>query len=215
MSHNCFISFKKEDIFYRDAIVRKLSKERILGKSLDQPINSDNIEYVMQVIRENYMKNTSVTIYLIGEHSSEFEGFDNQGYNHQNFIIQELKATLYDGKNNRRSGLLGVVLPSMYSKIYKGSYICSHCGEKVSEINISDETVLKEFSENYWLQKDKYCNHYSYEDRFCVLVKYNDFMNDPDKYIDGAFNKTQMDINDRVHWRDINHEYIKKEKVGV
>lgn len=112
MSHNCFISFKKEDYKYKESILNKLGSERIQGKALDRWIESDDIDYVMQVIRNEYMKNTSVTIFLIGEHSSEKEGTDIYGDKNA-FIKRELQATLYDGKGFSRSGLLGVVLPSM------------------------------------------------------------------------------------------------------
>ena len=67
MPHNCFISFKKEDLRYKEAILKKLGLERIQGKALDRWIDSDDIDYVMQVIRKEYMNNTSVTIFLIGE----------------------------------------------------------------------------------------------------------------------------------------------------
>ena len=56
MHHNCFISYKKEDNFYKEEIVEKLGYERILGKALDKWIDSDDIDYVMSVIRKEYMK---------------------------------------------------------------------------------------------------------------------------------------------------------------
>ena len=66
MSHNCFISFKKEDDYYRRQIVDKLGDSLIKGKSLDKWIDSQDIDYIMQVIRSEYMNNTYVTLYLIG-----------------------------------------------------------------------------------------------------------------------------------------------------
>lgn len=215
MSHNCFISFKKEDSYYKNKISEKLSGERIQGKSLDKWIDSEDIDYVMQVIRSQYMKNTAVTLFLIGKHSSENEGFeysfaDRCYYNKQNFIIRELKATLYDGKGNRRSGLLGIVLPDMYDTIYGGSYTCSHCGKTVNIVRIDTNTVIKEFSENYYLNPNCEDGHCDESGRFCVLVKYEDFIQDPDKYIDEAYNKTNSEINEYVHWKDIEHTYKKK-----
>ena len=216
MSHNCFICFKKEDEYYKDKILEKLTAERINGKSLDKWIDSDDIDYVMQVIRSEYMSNTSVTLFLIGNHSSENEGFeysfeDGCYYNKQNYIIRELKATLYDGKGNRRSGLLGIVLPEMYNSIYRGSYTCLHCGNVVNYVYINEDTVIKEFHQNYYLKpiSDK-CDHYSDSGRFCVLVKYDDFIKNPDKYIDMAYEKTNEPINDYVHWRDIDHVYKRR-----
>ncbi len=201
MSHNCFISFKKEDYKYKESILNKLGSERIQGKALDRWIESDDIDYVMQVIRNEYMKNTSVTIFLIGEHSSEKEGTDIYGDKNA-FIKRELQATLYDGKGFSRSGLLGVVLPSMESKIYKGNYSCNECGSIHNYVNINDDTVIKEFSANYYLKKDMRCC-YTEAGRFCVLVRYSEFMVDPDKYIEMAFNKLEDPICEEVHWRDL------------
>ena len=214
MSHNCFISFKKEDDYYRRQIVDKLGDELIKGKSLDKWIDSQDIDYIMQVIRSEYMNNTSVTLYLIGEHSSENEGFeydynDHCEYNKQNFIIRELKATLYDGEGNRRSGLLGIVLPEMYSKVYGESYTCPDCGCTVGVVKMDDTTVIKEFSENFYLNPDCKNGHCTEDERYCVLVKYDDFMENPNYYIDKAYDKRDEDINENVHWRDIDHVYKK------
>lgn len=200
MSHNCFISFKKEDEYYKNQILKKLGSERITGKALDRWIDSNDIDYIMQTIRNEYMSNTSVTIFIIGEHSSENEGSDSNGDKNA-FIKRELQATLYDGKGFSRSGLLGIVLPSMENKIYKGKYKCATCSEEHSYVDINDSTVIKEFSANYYLRK-KGCA-YSEEDRFCVLVRYSEFMNDPDKYIDMAYEKLSEPIADEVHWRDL------------
>lgn len=200
MSHNCFISFKKEDEYYKNQILNKLGDDRITGKALDRWIDSNDIDYVMQVIREEFMSNTSVTIFIIGEHSSENEGRDFYGDKNA-FIKRELQATLYDEKGFSRSGLLGIVLPSMENKVYKGTYKCSTCGGEHSYVDINDSTVIKEFSANYYLHKGGCA--YSEEDRFCVLVRYSEFMNNPDKFIDKAFNKLSQPIANEVHWRDL------------
>lgn len=204
MGHNCFVSFKKEDWKYKKEIIDKLGANRILGKSLDKKIESEDIDYVMQVIREEYMKGTTVTIFLIGEYSSENEGLDSEGRNNQAFIIRELQATLYDRIGNPRDGLLGVVLPEMESKIFGGKQICQHCGSTVSTINLNDDTVIREFSRNYWLKPNE-CGHYDESGRYAVLCRYSDFMQDPEKFIDKAFEKTKDTISQMVHFRDIEH----------
>lgn len=205
MSHNCFISFKKEDERYRDEIIKKLGQHRIVGKSLDEWIDSENIDYVMQVIREEYMKGTTVTLYLIGRHSSENEGVDKDGFNIQSFVIRELQATLYDREGNPRDGLLGIVLPEMEGEIYLRKEICPNCGKSVETLCVGDSTVVKEFSANYWLKKNA-CGHYDDSGRYAVLCKYSDFMNDPDKYIDLAYDKTNEPIANNVHFRDLVHK---------
>ena len=205
MSHKCFISFKKEDIYYKNKIIEKLGEEQIKGKALNEWIDSDDIDYVMRVIREKYMSNTSVTLFLIGQHSSEKEGNDEKGRDKNAFIKRELQATLYDWKGFNRSGLLGIVLPEMEQKVFWGKEFCNICKSEHSIVKINDDTVIKEFSANYYLRPNSSgCGKwYGEEDRFCIIVRYSDFMSNPDKYIDEAFEKLNQDINNYVHWRDL------------
>lgn len=210
MSHACFISFKKEDVYYRDKIVEKLGKERIIGKSLDKWIDSEDLDYVMQKIRDEYMKGTSVTLYLIGQHSSENEGLDQYDRNIQSFMIRELQATLFDRKGNRRSGLLGIVLPEMEDKVFLRNETCPKCGKSIRIVCVDDSTVLKEFSENYWLGESE-CGHTGEDDRFCILVRYSEFMNgdNTEAYVEAAYQKTKSPVADKVHYKDIKHKGLK------
>jgi MTH538 TIR-like domain (DUF1863). len=206
--HNCFVSYKFEDYDQKYAVdILDLLKERgDVGKGMrdDKEIESDDLEYVMQRIREKYMNNTTVTIFLIGEHSSENEGNDYLGRNKQAFIIKELQATLYNGKGNPRDGLLGIVLPNMYGRIYGGTVRCGVCGSNHSIVNINDGTVIREFSNNYYLHSSLPCKTaFAEEDRYCVLATYDDFMKDPDSFIDLAFEKTKQPIAGEVHWRNL------------
>ncbi len=80
--------------------------------------------------------------------------------------------------------------------------MCSTCRGTHTWININNDTVIKEFSANYYLNKSSVCC-YKENDRFCVLVRYCDFINDPDKYIEMAYKKLSEPINNEVHWRDL------------
>ena len=116
MGHKCFISFKKEDELYKLTIQNWVDKNKIdmIDKSLDEPINSYDEEYIMRRIRQDYLSDSTVTIFLIGTYSAE-----NLGTYEQRFIKRELQASLYNGVGNSRNGILGVVLPNMYDKIYE------------------------------------------------------------------------------------------------
>ena len=181
MSHKCFISFKTEDKKYKKYIQEDL-KIDMIDKSLNTPINSTDEDYIMRKIREDYLSDSTVTIHLIGEYSAENLLYENQAY-----IKRELQASLYNGENNTKNGILGIVLPNMYDKIFKGSEVCSVCGKSHNIVCINDSTVVKEFSYNYYIPKDG-CS-WSEEDRFCVLVKWNDFVKNPELYINKAFDK--------------------------
>lgn len=193
MSHKCFISFKTEDKEYKRYIQEDL-KIDMIDKSLNTPINSTDEDYIMRKIREDYLSDSTVTIHLIGEYSAENSLYENQAY-----IKRELQASLYNGENNTKNGILGIILPNMYDKIFKGSEVCSVCGKSHNIVCINDSTVVKEFSYNYYIPKDG-CS-WSEEDRFCVLVKWSDFVKNPELYINKAFDKRSSPISAKTKVR--------------
>lgn len=194
MGHKCFISFKTEDEKYKKEIQNwsEDNKVDMIDKSLNTPIDSDDEDYIMRKIRQDYLSDSTVTIVLIGKHSSEDLREDEQ-----KFIKRELQASLYNGEGNTRSGILGVVLPAMYSEIYKDSYVCKTCHKSHRWIALNDSTVIKEFWKNYFLDDKDEC-HYTEEDRYCVLVKWEDFKKNPNSYIEKAFAKRCQDIANKV-----------------
>lgn len=202
MGHKCFISFKKEDAAYRKAVINLLGEGGYFDKSLDREIQSEDGDYIMQVIRQQYLHDSTVTIFLIGSNSSENEGTDRFGRDNNYFIKRELQASLYNGKGNTRNGILGVVLPDMYDKIYKGTYTCSVCGASHSDVAINDTTVIREFSKNYYCEPHEGCA-WQDKDRYCVLVKWSDFKASPDKYIDEAFEKRTASIASKIMIRNL------------
>jgi glutaredoxin-related protein len=180
-----------EDKAYKEAI-RNLPNIDMVDKCLNEDIDSYNEEYIMRKIREDYLSDSTVTIFIIGAKSNE-----NLGWNEQRFIKRELQASLYDGAGNTRNGILGVVLPSMYDNIFQGEYTCSHCGYSHNTVKINDYTVVKEFGRNYYLDNGGKCS-YSEDDRYCVLVKWDDFKTTPNGYIEQAFNKRSHPIASKV-----------------
>lgn len=94
-----FVSYHHgNDQGYYDAFVRGFcdTYEIIQDRSLDRAVDSDNAEYVIRRIRENYITGTSCTILLCG---AETPG--------RKYIDWEIKATL-----DKQHGLVGVLLPT-------------------------------------------------------------------------------------------------------
>lgn len=164
----------------------------IIDRSLQEPINSDNEDYIMRKIREDYLSDSTVTIHLIGQYSAE-----NAFLQNQRFIKRELQASLYNSAISRRNGILGVVLPDMSSNIFKGSYACSTCGNQHNSVAINDSTVVKEFSQNYYIPAENKCS-WAPEDRYCVLTDWDSFAADPAEYIEQAFVKRTAKISEDV-----------------
>lgn len=193
MGHKCFISFKTVDKEYKRIIQEDL-KIDMIDKSLNEPIDSTDEDYIMRKIREDYLSDSTVTISLIGSQSAENSYMQNQSY-----IKRELQASLYNGKNNTRNGIIGVVLPDVYEKVYKGKYLCNDCNGTHNFVNVVDNTI-REFSYNYYIPKTTGCG-WSEDERYCILVKWDDFIDNPNKYIDNAFDKRASDITSKVKVR--------------
>src|SRR4051794_3491643 len=84
-----------------------------VDKSLNEPINSFDQDYILRTIRSKYLSDSTVTVFLIGAQSAEALGQTEQYY-----VKKELQASLYHGIGNTKNGILGVVLPSMQDSIY-------------------------------------------------------------------------------------------------
>ncbi|MGV3459089.1 MAG: TIR domain-containing protein [Flavobacterium sp.] len=192
MKHKCFISFKTEDAAYKKFIQDELDVDMI-DKSLNTPIDSDNEDYIMRKIRQDYLSDSTVTIHLIGTRSGEYLGPYEQRY-----IKRELQASLYHGSGNTQSGILGVVLPEVEHLIYKGTYNCS-CGNSHNYISVKDYTVT-EFSYNYYIPNGDKCS-WTEDERFCVLVKWDDFIRTPENFIHEAFLKRSHPIANKTKVR--------------
>jgi hypothetical protein len=190
VGHKCYISFKTEDAAYKSFVQDHMTIDMI-DKSLNVAIESSNPDYIMQVIRREYLSDSTVTIHLIGEYGSE-----QRGPYEQRFIKRELQASLYDSQVNPRNGILGVVLPSMLGAVYRGDSVCNTCGRSHSIVNISDSTTVREFSWNYYIPNGK-CAHEE-ADRYCVLATWSNFVTAPEAWIDAAFAKRTAPIANRV-----------------
>ncbi len=194
-THKCFISFKTHDIKYKEYIQDSLDVDMI-DKSLNEPIKSEDEDYIMRKIRGDYLKDSTVTIHLIGTESAKNNYFQDQSY-----IKRELQASLSDTSAGRRNGVLGVVLPSMYGNIFKGERWCSICNTNHDDVRIDDNTTVTEFNYNYYPPLDDGKHAWGEEDRYCVLVKWVDFIRSPNKYIDQAFDKRSSDIVKKIKVR--------------
>ena len=183
-------------------MVKQLDVSDVVDKSLDRIIESEDGDYIMQVIRQDYLADSTVTVFLIGNHSSEMEGIDWYGRPINYFIQRELQASLYNGNGNTRNGILGVVLPSMYNEVYKGSYICTTCGCSHNWVAINDNTVIREFSSNYYIEPHEGCA-WSENERYCMLVRWDEFVANSEYYIDLAFTKRENPIAKKIRIRNL------------
>lgn len=193
MGHKTYISFKTEDLTYKDEI-QSWDHLDYVDKSLNEPINSTDPEYILRKIRDDYLSDSTVTIFLIGSHSAE-----RRGTSEQYFIKKELQASLYNGAGNTKNGILGVVLPEMEGSVFGGKITCGVCGKIHTMVRINDDTVIAEFSYNYYIPNGECA--WTEEDRFCVLVGWDDFKAEPNDWIEKAFDKRVAPIASKTKVR--------------
>jgi hypothetical protein len=103
--HKCFVSFHHADDSEAASFIDHFEDgfiPRVLGVSdEDDFIDSTDTDYVMEQIREKYLTDSTVTILLVGKCTWA-----------RRYVDWEVYSTLRNDKNNRRSGLLAITLPS-------------------------------------------------------------------------------------------------------
>ncbi|OJW77320.1 MAG: hypothetical protein BGO69_18225 [Bacteroidetes bacterium 46-16] len=103
--HKVFISFHSVDIYYKQQFERLFANvfDVMVSRSVDEGDISDYLpaETVRQKIRDEYLRDSTVTVVLIGKNTWQRKHVD-----------WEIGSSIRDTKFNSRSGLLGVLLPT-------------------------------------------------------------------------------------------------------
>ena len=104
--HKCFISYYHDsDQFYKDKFVRLF--DDYYDIFIDGSVGDGDIpdylstETIRQKIRDNYLRDTSVTIVLIGPETWK-----------RKYVDWEISSSVRNTQKNPRSGLLGILLPN-------------------------------------------------------------------------------------------------------
>ena len=101
--HKVFISFYEEDIKYKELFVRMMGR-RMVDRSVDTGDIVDaglKTPTIRQKIRDEYIRDASVTIVLIGPCTWQ-----------RRHVDWEIGASIRKTKKNPRCGLLGIFLPN-------------------------------------------------------------------------------------------------------
>jgi hypothetical protein len=107
--HKCFVSFHHADEEEVKAFIEAFEDAfipRVLGVSdEDEFINNTDTDDIMDQIREKYLTDSTVTIVLVGKCTWA-----------RRYVDWEVYSTLRNDKNNKRSGLMAITLPS-YARV--------------------------------------------------------------------------------------------------
>lgn len=119
MAHRVFISYHHtNDQYYKEELVR-FAEENDIFKDWSVEIGdiSDELtdQQIRVKIRDEYLRDSTVTILLVGTETK-----------YRKHIDWEIYSSMYDGKVNKRSGIIVINLPAINCSYYTAS----HSGEK-------------------------------------------------------------------------------------
>lgn len=144
MVHKVFISYHHaNDQQYKESLVKWAEENDIFRDwSVDTGDISEDLadEQIREKIRDEYLKDSSVTILLVGTETKRRKHID-----------WEIYSSMYDGRVNKKSGIIVINLPTINCSYYTAS----HSGEK--------ETVFPENTS--WIsisEREKYERRYPY-----------------------------------------------------
>ena len=139
--HKVFVSYyHKDDQWYKETLVAWAEKHDVF---IDGSVDTGDIpedwddEKIREEIRDEYLRDTTVTIVLVGKHT--------KGRKH---VDWEIYSSMYDGKKNKKSGIVVIMLPET-----KNDYVhAGHTGEQKEVFDyVSNWTTIseEEYDERY------------------------------------------------------------------
>lgn len=121
--HKIFISFHHKDEIYKKELESIIGKEYAISRSI-QPGDIDpnnNTEYIWSLIRDNNLRDSSVTIVLIGRDTWK-----------RKYVDWEIYSSMRKTKYNSRSGVIGIILPTRNDYGY---------GKRIDKFTISPRLI--------------------------------------------------------------------------
>jgi MTH538 TIR-like domain (DUF1863) len=113
--HKVFISYHHDnDQWAKEALLNLNDKKNIfIDGSVDTGDISDDLsdEEIRKKIRDEYLRDTTVTILLVGTETKNRKHID-----------WELYSSMYDGKKNKKSGILVIQLPSINPQCIRAAH---------------------------------------------------------------------------------------------
>jgi len=192
MARKTFISYKySEAQGLRDAIIDALGDDATYynGETADSPdLTGTTVENIKKNLTD-MMHGTSVTIVVISPNMKDSKWIDWE-------IEYSLKEITREDRTSRTNGIVGVIQKD--SGNYDWLISTSTKDDGCSVRTIDSGKLYKIINENRYnlTGDDKYaCNHCKTYDQlngsYISLIKEHEFLNDPQKYIENAYDKCQ------------------------
>ena len=181
--HNVFVSYHHDnDQFYKNQLVSLGSHfSAFVDRSVDTGDISEDLpdEAIRRHIRDNYLRQTTVTVVLVGVETK-----------HRKHVDWEIHSSMYDGSVNHRSGILVIALPSTGCT----TFTAAHEGEKsviYPDVHAwTTVTQRSEYESRYPHMPDRIIDNLLKDDVRISVTPWERIANRPDRLeflIDAAF----------------------------
>lgn len=193
MAHKTFISYKySEATRLRDDIITALGDDATYykGETSDSPDLSDTSTENIKKNLTDMMYDTSVTIVIISPNMKESKWIDWE-------IEYCLKNISRKGRTSHTNGIVGVIMKhnggySWFKNTKKNSDGCSSTYYEDSKVyNIINNNRFNQKPKIYSCEVCKTVN--SLTGSYIAYVEEEDFLKDPNKYINNAYDKSEND----------------------
>lgn len=195
MAHKTFISYKySEAQDLRDRIIKSLGDDVTYyqGETSDSPDLTDTSTENIKKNLKDMMYDTSVTIVIISPNMKESKWIDWE-------IEYCLKNITRKNRTSHINGVVGVIMKvdGSYDWLVNNSTNC----HETSVLTYNMDKIFEIISENKFNSNPKQwhcdkCQTYDYwNGGYIAFAKEDDFLNDIDKYIENAYDKSENDAS--------------------
>ena len=180
--HKVFISYyHDEDQYYKDKLIEFAEENDVfIDASVDTGDISNKLsdKAIRKKIRDEYLKDSTVTIVLIGSETKSRKHVD-----------WEIYSSMYDGTANKKSGIIAIVLPEIKDSLD----ICAPHGQKEQDLYSDKEWTSvnsrDEYERRYPHLPDRLIDNLNCTKAKISVVPWNDHtLNILNSLIEMAFN---------------------------
>lgn len=204
--HKVFISYHHaNDQSYKDYLV-KFNKvhDIFIDKSvaiddIDEDLPTDTIR---EIIRDEYLRDTSVLILLVGTETKNRKHVD-----------WELYSSMRDSKKNSKSGVLVINLPTINCSYYTAAHGESEKRLYPSTTNWISINDRNKYEQRYPYMPDRIIDNLLTHKSFISVVNWKDIVNNPEKLgylIDLTFqdkDKSEYDFSTPMKKKNSSNQY--------
>lgn len=189
MASKIFISFRFNDGHeYRNRLCEKFDELDYTINKAENVDRGDKSESTIQRYLYEQLQDTSLTIVVLTPDALNYRK-DYFG-KIDDWMYDELRYSLEDRSSNRLNGVIAVYTDDIRNSLYSSGISKCNCGEIHNTINDFDNLARKNMFNVKSTYKHRKCGAYDpLQDHYISLVSFQEFYNNPKKYIDNALEK--------------------------